>query len=234
MQGQSTEQLAAAAAASAIVGEAAASAVADALLEGMSEEEKAAKLAAAKEEKMRKVLRCGSGSSCSMASLAFVSSTGERFRVSSGSELLRTAWGLCSHLYPPRNATYKCPCKLSVCRTPLSLYSLPTMRVCNLLGTHAWKGPRCVRRQRLEPSILNPLLLQCSALTVLASSSGVSAERQAFMELVRNEIERFNTQLNSKGSLAMVFRHGGVAVSELPLATHTQPPFGFLYLDTNQ
>lgn len=53
----------------------------------------------------------------------------------------------------------------------------------------------------------------CSALTVLASSSGVTSERQAFMELVKNEIERLNTQLNSKGSLSMVFRAGGVSVS---------------------
>lgn len=47
----------AAAAASAIVREAAASAMVDAL-EGMSEEEKDAKLASAKQEKMRKVIRC--------------------------------------------------------------------------------------------------------------------------------------------------------------------------------
>ena len=46
----------AAAAASAIVREAAASAVVD-VLEGASEEEKAAKLASAKQEKMKKVIR---------------------------------------------------------------------------------------------------------------------------------------------------------------------------------
>ena len=57
LQEQSTQQMTAAAAASAIVREAAASAVVDAL-EGMSEEEKAAKIAATKEEKMRKVIRC--------------------------------------------------------------------------------------------------------------------------------------------------------------------------------
>lgn len=49
-------QMAAAAAAAAVVREAAASAVMDAL-EGESEEEKSSKMAAAKEDKMRKVIR---------------------------------------------------------------------------------------------------------------------------------------------------------------------------------
>ena len=56
------------------------------------------------------------------------------------------------------------------------------------------------------------VLVFCSALAVLASSSGVSGERHAFMQLVKNEIERLNTQMNSKGSLSMVFRSGGVTV----------------------
>ena len=54
---QSAQEMAAAAAAAAVVREAAASAVMD-VLEGESEEEKSAKLAAAKEEKMRTVIRC--------------------------------------------------------------------------------------------------------------------------------------------------------------------------------
>ena len=53
----------------------------------------------------------------------------------------------------------------------------------------------------------------CSALTVLASSSGVTAERQAFMDLVKHEINRINSQHAGKGSLSMVFRSGGITVS---------------------
>lgn len=53
-----------------------------------------------------------------------------------------------------------------------------------------------------------------SALTVLASSSGVTAERQAFMDLVKHEIERINSHTPNKGSLSMVFRAGGVTVNK--------------------
>lgn len=52
----------------------------------------------------------------------------------------------------------------------------------------------------------------CSALAVLASSSGVSSERTAFMELVRNEISRLNSQLVRKGGVSLVFASGGVQV----------------------
>ena len=52
----------------------------------------------------------------------------------------------------------------------------------------------------------------CSALTVLASSSGVTAERQAFMDLVKHEIDRINKQAAGKGSLSMVFKSGGITV----------------------
>ena len=54
----------------------------------------------------------------------------------------------------------------------------------------------------------------CSALAVLASSSGVSSERQIFMELVKTEIGRLNKQLTSKGSVSLVFHAGGVQVSK--------------------
>lgn len=57
--------------------------------------------------------------------------------------------------------------------------------------------------------------MSCSALTVLASSSGVTAERQAFMGLVKNEIDRLNASERS-GKLSMVFRSGGVTVSLSP------------------
>ncbi|KAK9786798.1 hypothetical protein WJX73_003279 [Symbiochloris irregularis] len=51
-----------------------------------------------------------------------------------------------------------------------------------------------------------------SALSVLASSSGVSSEREAFMELVKSEIGRLNSQLLSqdKGGVSLVFAAGGV------------------------
>ena len=55
-------------------------------------------------------------------------------------------------------------------------------------------------------------ILLCSALTVLASSSGVTSERQAFMGLVKTEIDRLNAS-NPNQSLSMVFRQGGVTVS---------------------
>jgi len=47
-----------------------------------------------------------------------------------------------------------------------------------------------------------------SALAVLASSSGVSSERAAFMQLVRAEIERVNKQLGKRGSVSMVYHRG--------------------------
>lgn len=56
--------MAAAAAAAAVVREAAASAVMDVLDAGESEEEKSSKLAAAKEDKMRKVIRCSITDRC--------------------------------------------------------------------------------------------------------------------------------------------------------------------------
>ena len=59
--GQSAPEMAAAAAAAAVVREAAANAVMDVLDAGESEEEKTTKLAMAKEDKMRKVIRSGLG-----------------------------------------------------------------------------------------------------------------------------------------------------------------------------
>jgi len=56
---QNAQEATAAAAAAAVVREATASAVMD-VLEGESEEERASKLASAKEERMRKVIRCDS------------------------------------------------------------------------------------------------------------------------------------------------------------------------------
>ena len=47
---------------------------------------------------------------------------------------------------------------------------------------------------------------------MLASSSGVSSERAAFMELVRNEIGRLNSQLVGKGGVSLVFTAGGLQV----------------------
>ena len=53
----------------------------------------------------------------------------------------------------------------------------------------------------------------CSALAVLASGSGVSTEREAFMDLVKTEIERLNKEVSNRGSVSMVFHSGGVHVS---------------------
>ena len=50
----------------------------------------------------------------------------------------------------------------------------------------------------------------CSALSVLASSSGVASERAAFMGLVRNEIDRLNAELVNRGSVSMIFQRGNV------------------------
>ena len=59
-----------------------------------------------------------------------------------------------------------------------------------------------------------------SALAVLASSSGVSSERAAFMELVRAEIERLNRQLGKRGSVSMVFQKGSVLVRRCACSAH--------------
>lgn len=60
----------------------------------------------------------------------------------------------------------------------------------------------------------------CSALAVLASGSGVSTEREAFMDLVKTEIERLNKEVSDRGSVSMVFHSGGVHVSvSVPLSS---------------
>jgi hypothetical protein len=65
----------------------------------------------------------------------------------------------------------------------------------------------------------------CSALAVLASGSGVSTERETFMDLVKTEITRLNGEVSNRGSMSMVFHHGGVHVSpqlHLPVFTYQQ------------
>ena len=57
-----------------------------------------------------------------------------------------------------------------------------------------------------------PACLLCSALAVLASGSGVSTERESFMGLVKNEIDRLNEDMGGRGSVSMVFHAGGVKV----------------------
>ena len=49
-----------------------------------------------------------------------------------------------------------------------------------------------------------------SALAMLASSSGVSSERSAFMNLVRNEIDRLNDEIGARGSLTLMFQRGNI------------------------
>lgn len=53
----------------------------------------------------------------------------------------------------------------------------------------------------------------CSALAVLASSSGVSTERAAFMDLVGKEIQRLNEGLKHRGATSLVFQSGNVKVT---------------------
>ena len=65
-----------------------------------------------------------------------------------------------------------------------------------------------------------------SALAVLASSSGVSSERAAFMELVREEINRLNRELGKRGSVSMVFQKGSVLVRRRPRSAQWLPFFG--------
>lgn len=50
------------------------------------------------------------------------------------------------------------------------------------------------------------------ALAALSSSSGVTTEREAFMDLVEKEIERLNENLGSTGRARMVFTKGHLAV----------------------
>lgn len=56
-----------------------------------------------------------------------------------------------------------------------------------------------------------------SALSVLASSSGVASERAAFMGLVRNEIDRLNAELVNRGSVSMIFQRGNVKARPCPV-----------------
>lgn len=72
------------------------------------------------------------------------------------------------------------------------------------------------------------LRVLCSALSVLASSSGVSSEREAFMELVKGEIGRLNSQLVSqdKGGVSLVFAAGGVQVCPRLPAAETSTAVG--------
>lgn len=87
--------------------------------------------------------------------------------------------------------------------------------------------------QRLFADVMRRWLLGCSALSVLASSSGVSSERAAFMDLVKNEIGRLNSQLVAKGGVSLVFTHGGVQVPlpppPPPAPSPPHPPPYLLY-----
>lgn len=49
----------------------------------------------------------------------------------------------------------------------------------------------------------------------MASSSGVSKEREEFMQLVRTEIKRYDDQLADDQPMSMVFHAGGDDVSLL-------------------
>ena len=47
---------------------------------------------------------------------------------------------------------------------------------------------------------------------MLASSSGVSSERTAFMDLVKTEIDRLNESIGKSGSVTMIFQRGNIRV----------------------
>ena len=51
---------------------------------------------------------------------------------------------------------------------------------------------------------------------MLASSSGVSSERSAFMGLVKNEIERLNSEISARGALTMIFQRGNIKARASP------------------
>jgi hypothetical protein len=56
---------------------------------------------------------------------------------------------------------------------------------------------------------------------MLASSSGVSSERSAFMGLVKNEIERLNQEISARGALTMIFKRGNIKARPCwPLLPH--------------
>ena len=76
----------------------------------------------------------------------------------------------------------------------------------------------CYTQTSLKKSINWHLSASCSALAVLASGSGVSSERDAFMGLVKEEIERLNGEMSTRGSVSMVFHQGGVTVQNIPYA----------------
>ena len=60
--------------------------------------------------------------------------------------------------------------------------------------------------------VIEGLAPHCSALAVLASSSGVSSERTAFMDLVKTEIDRLNESIGKSGSVTMIFQRGNIRV----------------------
>ena len=51
---------------------------------------------------------------------------------------------------------------------------------------------------------------------MLASSSGVSSERTAFMDLVKTEIDRLNESIGKSGSVTMIFQRGNIRVRLSP------------------
>ncbi len=67
-------------------------------------------------------------------------------------------------------------------------------------------------KERESASELTRLFGSRSALAVLASSSGVSEERAAFMDLVTKEIDRLNQGLQTRGATSLIFQSGNVHV----------------------
>lgn len=66
---------------------------------------------------------------------------------------------------------------------------------------------------------------------MLASSSGVSSERSAFMGLVKNEIERLNQEISARGALTMIFKRGNIKARPYwPLLPHQNATHSALLL----
>lgn len=81
-------------------------------------------------------------------------------------------------------------------------------------AARSYHNPDCGQRVYASFTLTMRLSVRaCSALAVLASGSGVSTERETFMDLVKTEITRLNGEVSNRGSMSMVFHHGGVHVS---------------------
>jgi hypothetical protein len=78
-------------------------------------------------------------------------------------------------------------------------------------STPGWQSLTYIPPPPPPPPSFSNWFYSCSALAALASTSGVSSEREAFMDLVEKEIGRLNDQLSTRG-VGMVFTRGQLGV----------------------